>query len=84
MAVPLLQVRNCPDELYQNLTRAAAADRRSIAQETVVLLEEAFKNRTEANRVRRRGAMKALLEDKETHARMTLDPVALIREDRDR
>jgi hypothetical protein len=82
--MPLLQVRNCPKELYQNLARAAADDRRSIAQETVVLLEEVFKTRIEANRERRRAAMKTLLKDTETHARMTLDPVVLIREDRDR
>jgi hypothetical protein len=82
--MPLLQVRNCPEDLYQALARTAAAERRSIAQETVVLLEESLRNRVEANQARRRAAIKALLADEETHALMTLDPVALIREDRER
>lgn len=82
--MPLLQVRNCPQDLYDNLRRTAADDRRSIAQETVTLLEEALESRVEANKARRRAALKALIGDEERQERMTLDPVALIREDRDR
>jgi hypothetical protein len=78
----LLQVRNCPDTLYEELAQVAAMDRRSIAQESVVLLDEALRNRVKARRARREAALKMLIGDED--ARMTLDPVTLIREDRDR
>jgi len=40
--MPLLQVRDIPEELYQKLSRVAAAEHRSIAQETIVLLKKAL------------------------------------------
>ncbi|MDR1634166.1 MAG: hypothetical protein LBS27_04450 [Bifidobacteriaceae bacterium] len=80
----LLQVRNCPDELYRTVADRAAADRRSIAQETVVLLEEALEARTQARRERRGAALGRLAGDPERQRRMALEPALLIREDRDR
>jgi len=40
--MPALQVRDMPDELYERLKARAAAERRSIAQQTVVCLEESL------------------------------------------
>jgi predicted RNase H-like HicB family nuclease/plasmid stability protein len=40
--MPLLQVRNCPQDLYDKLTLAAAKDHRSITQETLALLEHSL------------------------------------------
>jgi plasmid stability protein len=36
----LLQVRNCPQDLYDKLSAAAEKDHRSITQETIALLEQ--------------------------------------------
>lgn len=37
----LLQVRNCPDDIYEKLAQMAKRDNRSIAQETIHILREA-------------------------------------------
>ena len=41
-AMPLLQVRNCPSNLYESITQVAKKENRSIAQQTIVLLEQSF------------------------------------------
>ncbi|MDO4400782.1 MAG: hypothetical protein Q4D27_07540 [Coriobacteriia bacterium] len=38
--MPALQVKECPDELYERLRECAARENRSIAQQTVTILEE--------------------------------------------
>ena len=40
--MPLLQVRDVPEDLYERLSRVAEQDNRSITQETIVLLREAL------------------------------------------
>ena len=40
--MPLLQVRDIPEDLYKKLADVAEQDNRSIAQETIVLLKEAL------------------------------------------
>jgi plasmid stability protein len=81
--MPLLQVRDIPEDLYNELSKVAKQDNRSIAQETVVLLRSALKFDTE--RVKRRKALlaeaKALNID---NSDKLPDPVDLIREDRER
>ena len=54
--MPLLQVRDCPEDIYANLRSAAEAERRSIAQQNVAILERYFK-----------GAICARQEKTETH-----------------
>ena len=81
--MPLLQVRDIPEDLYNELSKVAKQDNRSIAQETVVLLRSALKLDTE--RVKRRKAL--LAEAKALNIDNTdklPDPVDLIRKDRDR
>ena len=80
----LLQVRNCPAELYEQIGQAARQDRRSITQQTVVLISEALKMRHGEQRKGREQAIADLAGDTDEQASMTLDAVELIRQDRAR
>jgi hypothetical protein len=42
--MPLLQVRNFPDEVYDKVTSLVKAEHRSVPQETIVLVERGIKN----------------------------------------
>ena len=81
--MPLLQVRDIPEDLYERLTIVAEQDNRSIAQETIVLLRKALGFRE--SRISRR---KRIIEEikKSTIENITdfPDPALLLREDRDR
>lgn len=81
--MPLLQVRDLPEELYKRLSMVAKSEHRSIAQETIVLLQKALG--LEQERISRRKAVV----DRITKAglgrgRQFTDAVGLIREERDR
>jgi len=81
--MPLLQVRDIPEDLYDTLSKVAEAENRSIAQETIVLLKKALNFQQE--RISRR--QKVLEEIKAlnwTNTDSFPDPATLIREDRDR
>lgn len=43
-----LQVRECPEDVYEGIRRQASRDKRSIAQETVVMLRESLSRRNVA------------------------------------
>jgi plasmid stability protein len=81
--MPLLQVRDIPEDLYEKLSRVAEADNRSIAQETIVLLKKAlgYKEERIARRKRIFAEIKA---NKIANADKFPDPAELIREDRER
>lgn len=81
--MPLLQVRDLPEDLYESLTRVAHSENRSIAQETIVLLRSALGQREE-RKARRAKILKEIdaLEVPDTGD--SPDPALLIREDRDR
>ena len=40
--MPLLQVRECPEDIYRTITYAAKSENRTIAQQIIVLLEKAL------------------------------------------
>ena len=81
--MPLLQVRDIPEDLYDELSKIAKQDNRSIAQETIVLLRSALKLDTE--RIKRRQALLNEAKSLNIDEGDTLpDPVDLIREDRER
>lgn len=79
----LLQVRDCPADLYERLTNRAKSENRSIAQQTIFILKNSLGS-SDANKQRR----------KKTIERMTAEPLILkegspapeefIREDRSR
>ncbi|MDR2047960.1 MAG: hypothetical protein LBP69_00750 [Treponema sp.] len=80
--MPLLQVRDIPGELYEKISRIAHVQHRSIAQQTIVLLENGL-NITEERRGRRKAALQEI--DKLTieNPEQFPDPAELIRKDRD-
>ena len=78
-----LQIRNLPEDVYQALVRKAAEERRSVPQEAIAILEKGLTGDIDP-KARLRDALRraAAIDPKETHR--LLDPVKLIREDRDR
>ncbi|HQB08141.1 MAG TPA: Arc family DNA-binding protein [Rectinema sp.] len=81
--MPLLQVRDMPEDLYEKLADTAEQDNRSIAQETVALLKKALGYKE--NRVaRRRRVLEEIANNLLTGSDNFPDPADLIREDRDR
>ncbi|OHD26143.1 MAG: hypothetical protein A2V99_02135 [Spirochaetes bacterium RBG_16_67_19] len=81
--MPSLQVRDLPEHLYRKLVEKAASEHRSIAQETVVLLEKALEMETE-KKVARQELLERILKKPPADPKKIPDPVDLIREDRRR
>jgi plasmid stability protein len=81
--VPSLQVRNLPEHIYRRIAESAHAERRSIAQETVVLLEKALNMETK-KKTARQELIDRILKKPPADPRKIPDPVHLIREDRRR
>jgi Fe-S cluster biosynthesis and repair protein YggX len=83
VVMPLLQIRDVPTELYEKISKVAYMENRSIAQQTIVLLNNAL-NITDERIIRR----KAVLQEIDTlnikNANKFPNPEKLIREDRDR
>lgn len=83
--MPTLQVRDLPEHIYEQIVELAEADRRSITQETIILLEKALEIQKQ-NKHNRKKLLDHIVE--ETKAEYNLndipDPVPLIREDRER
>lgn len=82
--MPTLQIRDLPQELYDSLVESAEANRRSLTQEAVVILE---KNLLPLSRKRQKEM--ALLRLKELGAKylngVTIDEIVeTIKEDRER
>ena len=80
--MPLLQVRECPPEVYDALSRVAQTENRSVPQQTIVLLKNAL-NITGERKARRKAVLREIdsLDIKNTDT--FPDPTTLIREDRD-
>lgn len=81
--MPLLQVRDIPQDLYEKLGRVAEEDNRSIAQETIVLLKKALDYREERLAKRKR-VLAEIKANKIKDANGFPNPAELIREDRER
>lgn len=80
--MPSLQVRDLPEHIYQKIVQLADAERRSITQETIVLLEKALEIEKQ-NKERRKVLFNSILNET-NQTPDVLDPVPLIREDRER
>jgi len=81
--MPLLQVRDCPEDIYKKITQRARKQNRTIAQQVVVTLEKGLGQ--EMPNIERRRALVERIIDRDIPANVnTLDDVALIREDRER
>ncbi len=81
--MPLLQVRDIPEDLYETLSKVAAAENRSIAQETIVLLKKAL-NYQQENQARRKKILEEIKAAEHRNTDKFPDPALLLREDRDR
>lgn len=81
--MPLLQVRDMPEDLYERLSQIAEQDNRSITQETIVLLRKAL-NYKENRISRRKRILSEIRNDIIADSSRFPDPAILIREDRER
>ena len=81
--MPLLQVRDFPEELYDSISRVARSENRSIPQQTIVLLKEAL-NITKERKVRREAVLADIDNLKIKNSNKFPPPEKLTREDRDR
>jgi hypothetical protein len=78
--MPAIQVRDVPEEIYRSLTEEAKRERRSLSQQIVVTLARGLEMHPDAQSRRR-----ALFEEIRKHPiKLPLDPVALVRQDRNR
>ena len=87
--MPTLQVRDLPEDIYQELVRQAEKERRSLAQQAIVVLAKAAGHAAGTpigcHNERRRAILadiRRTVDPKKT--RHLRSPVDLIREDRDR
>ena len=79
----LLQVRDCPDDIYQKISRVARREKRTIAQQIIVMLENSLGQET-SNKERRLKVLERIDSRNVPKKAQEVDAVALIREDRDR
>ena len=83
--MPSLQVRELPENIYRLLQEKAAVEHRSLAQEAIVTLAKGLE--TNASNKDRRSKILAAVMDQPCNPGQQLtdlDPVSLLREDRDR
>ena len=81
--MPLLQVRECPEDIYRKIMYAAKVENRTIAQQTVVLLKKGL-GQQETNMLRRKNLLDRIQKRRIPEAIKAVDTALLVREDRDR
>ena len=81
--MPLLQVRECPEDIYKKIALVAKKQNRTIAQQVVVLLEKGL-GQEQSNIERRKQLLEKINNRNISETIKKIDEVTLIREDRDR
>jgi hypothetical protein len=81
--MPLLQVRDFPEDIYKKITIAAKKQNRTISQQVVVLLEKCL-GQDGPNIERRKRIFEKIQAMDIPESAKEIDAVALIREDRER
>ena len=81
--MPLLQVRECPEDIYRKISYVAKNENRTIAQQVVVLLEKSLEQQ-ESNIGRRKRLIDRLEKRQIASEIKKIDPVSFIRDDRNR
>ena len=81
--MPLLQVRECPEDIYRKISHVAKTENRTIAQQVVVLLEKGLQQ-NELNIERRKQLMEKFEKRQIPTEVKKINTVSLIREDRDK
>lgn len=80
--MPTLQVRDLPEEIYAKLNYLAEKEHRSLAQETIVLIKKGMENKLGGTE--RRKTLLKKIDSLQIDGDTIPDPVAMVREDRDR
>jgi len=78
----LLQVRNFPDDKYEAISKMAKKERRTIAQQTILLIDKGLADGNDISR--RQRAIERTLSRPVPEWMKNVDTAAMIREDRDR
>ncbi|MBN1904358.1 MAG: hypothetical protein JW927_04605 [Deltaproteobacteria bacterium] len=81
--MPLLQVRECPEDIYKKIALVAKKQNRTIAQQVVVLLEKGL-GQEQSNIERRKQLLVKIGSRKILDDAKLIDEIKLIREDRER
>ena len=82
--MPSLQVRDLPENIYQLLQEKAKLGHRSLAQEAIITLAAGLKT-CPSGKSRRLKILKSISENsRPPEIVLSIDPVTLIREDRQR
>jgi hypothetical protein len=81
--MPLLQVRDFPADIYEEISFEAKRENRTIAQQTIVLIKKGLGEEISLKEKRRLLIEEIMKRDVPESAK-AIDPVKLIREDRDR
>ena len=82
--MPLLQVRDCPEELYTILTVSAKRENRSIAQQTVFLLKNTLAQSYDSYKTKRSHALSRIGALGLSLPPQAESPADALREERDR
>ncbi|TXT50186.1 MAG: hypothetical protein FD137_441 [Spirochaetes bacterium] len=81
--MPLLQIRDCPEDIYKKIAHAAKNKKRTIAQQAVTLLEKSL-GQEQTNTARRKDLLKKIKEREIPDYVKEAPADAWIREDRER
>ena len=81
--MPLLQVKNFPKDIYDEIIFEARQQNRSIAQQVIVLIKKGLGEEI-SNQERRRRLLKEIMKRTVPEEVKEVDAVKLIREDRSR
>jgi biopolymer transport protein ExbB/TolQ len=82
--MPLLQVRDFPEDIYEEIAYESRRQHRTIAQQTIVLIQQGLNGGDEeSNKERTRRALERTFAREVPQAAKDVDVVAWIREDRD-
>jgi hypothetical protein len=81
--MPMIQLRDVPENIYNALVERARDERRSLAQQAILTLARGLNVETD-NRARRREVIRKIRAMDKTPYKGLSDPVKLIREDRER
>jgi len=82
--MPILQVRELPEVIYQKLVRQAKKEHRSLSQQAITELAKALEL-SHSNKQRRRNILDKIHGwQKSQDLKILKDPVKMIREDRNR
>ncbi|MDR0587132.1 MAG: hypothetical protein LBG26_07825 [Treponema sp.] len=83
MNMPLLQVRDFPEDVYEEITFEARQQNRTIAQQTIILIKKGLGEEI-SNRERRKLAVERTSSRNVPQNVKSVDYVQFVREDRDR